>query len=61
MFYAKKAALPIEEVQTTVWSCSNEQCDCWMRENFSFHNEPLCPICESHMIQGIRMLPVLSN
>lgn len=60
MYFAKKVE-PIEEKETEVWTCSNESCSCWMRDNFSFENSPTCPLCQSQMSKGTRMLPVLLN
>lgn len=61
MFYAKKQPEPVPEEQTSIWQCSQEGCLCWMRENFTFDATPLCPICQSTMIESTRMLPALSN
>ncbi|MFC3255129.1 cold-shock protein [Paenibacillus sepulcri] len=59
--FSKKIVEPIPEEQTSIWTCTNEECSCWMRDNFSFGEEPACPICNSTMTSEIRLLPVLSN
>ena len=42
--------------QTPVWECESEDC-LWMRKNFSFEEEPKCPLCKSSMKSGERLLP----
>ncbi|EGL16894.1 cold-shock protein [Paenibacillus chitinolyticus] len=61
MHYSKKNMEPVPEEEITVWACSQESCVCWMRENFSFNQVPLCPICKSEMVKQVKMLPVLTN
>lgn len=61
MYFAKKTLEPVEEVKTSVWICSHDDCDCWMRENFSFEDNPSCPICQSPMTKNVKMLPSLLN
>ncbi|TDF97114.1 cold-shock protein [Paenibacillus piri] len=61
MYFSKKATEPIQEEQTSVWMCSNEGCSCWMRENFSLVESPLCPLCQSEMVKHTKMLPLLLN
>ncbi|WP_276355130.1 cold-shock protein [Cohnella caldifontis] len=51
--------LPLEE--TLVWSCVNPECKGWIRDNFTFSSEPICPLCQSDMTSGFRMLPQLIN
>ncbi|MBA4538790.1 cold-shock protein [Bacillus aquiflavi] len=50
---------PIPEVETAVWSCTNEECKGWMREAYTFEENPLCPLCKSAMEKEIRILPVI--
>lgn len=50
---------PVEEVETSVWACKREECNGWMREDFSFASEPSCPLCQSEMEKEIRILPVI--
>ncbi|RXZ82697.1 cold-shock protein [Paenibacillaceae bacterium] len=61
MYYSKKNVEPTPEEQTAVWTCSDDSCGCWMRDNFSFQSEPSCPMCSSTMTQGSRLLPVLKK
>jgi hypothetical protein len=46
---------------TAVWVCSNEECKCWMRNNFSFESIPTCWKCQSPMTSGTRQLPPIHN
>ncbi|WP_420849509.1 cold-shock protein [Paenibacillus montanisoli] len=59
--FSKKVVEPIPEEETSVWTCSNENCSCWMRYDFSFGEFPSCPICHSSMTSTIKNLPVLTN
>jgi hypothetical protein len=55
---------PVEEPfleETLVWSCVNPDCKGWIRDQFSFSSEPVCPLCHSNMTSGYRMLPQLAN
>ena len=60
MAFNKREEKP-EEVETEVWSCTSEDCPGWMRNNFSFEEEPSCPLCKSVMTQETRVLPKLEN
>ena len=59
MAFSRGPKEPLPEVETNVWSCMNDDCQGWMRESFSFVEEPLCPLCQSEMEQEVRMLPEL--
>ncbi len=50
---------PVEEVETTVWACTSDACNGWMREEFSFSKDPTCPLCQSEMKKETRVLPVI--
>lgn len=55
---------PIEDIPTeltVIWSCSSENCNGWMRDNFSFSATPVCPQCHSTMVKHEKMLDVLEN
>lgn len=56
-FQGKNSREPVPEVETSVWSCTNDDCSGWMRDNFSFEDEPTCPICKSTMEKETRVLP----
>jgi hypothetical protein len=59
--FPKKVVEEIPEEDTSIWSCSNDDCFGWMRDDFSFENVPTCPLCHSEMSQNIRLLPILVN
>ncbi len=59
MSFSRGPKEPIPEIETNVWSCTNEECQIWMRESFSFVEEPTCPICQSEMTKETRKLPKL--
>ncbi|WP_373230564.1 cold-inducible protein YdjO-related protein [Cohnella sp.] len=52
----------IPEQESPIWICSQEGiCKVWIRENFTFEKIPICPVCGSNMVHGIKVLPVLKN
>lgn len=59
MAFNKGPQEPIPEVETSVWSCTSESCPGWMRDRFSFEEEPKCPLCQSSMVKETRTLPVI--
>lgn len=61
MNYRKKPLEEIPEEITAVWSCTNDDCNGWMRDNFAFDAAPTCPLCHAPMEQGTKMLPQLLN
>lgn len=59
-----RARQQMEEVplfEMSVWSCENEACNGWMRQEYSFTEKPVCPLCRSCMNTETRMLPQLSH
>lgn len=61
MYSRKKTFEELPEAMTPVWSCTRDDCNGWMRANFSFADEPDCPKCHSAMVSEMRSLPVLVN
>lgn len=59
MSFARGQKEPVPEVDTDVWACTSEECNGWMRETYSFEKDPRCPLCESTMVQEVRVLPEL--
>ncbi|MFC5700755.1 cold-shock protein [Cohnella faecalis] len=62
MYYSRKR--PLEDIPmelTSIWSCSNEACKGWMRDNFALAILPVCPQCQSVMVKSEKMLSVLVN
>ncbi|MBW7476055.1 cold-shock protein [Paenibacillus oenotherae] len=61
MYSRKKSLEEIPEELTAIWSCSNEGCNSWMRDNFAFEAVPTCRQCSSPMVSSTKMLPLLVN
>ncbi|WP_308421798.1 cold-shock protein [Paenibacillus radicis (ex Gao et al. 2016)] len=61
IYNRKKIQEEIPEVNTKIWSCESDDCNGWMRENFSFEQAPTCLLCNSPMVSAERMLPMLVN
>ncbi|WP_150272683.1 MULTISPECIES: cold-shock protein [Paenibacillus] len=61
MNYRKKPLEEIPEVDTAIWSCTNDGCNGWMRDNFVFEETPVCPLCHAPMVRSTKMLPQLLN
>ncbi|WP_340020601.1 cold-shock protein [Paenibacillus sp. FSL K6-1096] len=61
MNYRKKPLEEIPEENTAIWACTNDECNGWMRDNFSFEHAPECPLCHSPMARSMKMLPQLLN
>lgn len=59
MAFIRRQAVPVPEEETAVWSCVNEECPGWMRKEFSFDDQPVCPLCKSAMKEETRLLPEL--
>ncbi len=59
MAFNKGPQEPVPEAEIDVWSCTNEECPGWMRDNFSFNDKPDCPLCKSQMEKEKRLLPII--
>ncbi|MDO7906362.1 cold-shock protein [Paenibacillus sp. JX-17] len=59
--YRRQVTEAIPEENTKVWSCSSDDCNGWMRSDFTFEHDPACPLCSSKMVLETRMLPLLQN
>ncbi|MEW9670399.1 cold-inducible protein YdjO-related protein [Ammoniphilus sp. 3BR4] len=46
---------------TEVWECESTDCKGWMRKNYSLETTPGCPLCDSPMKSGTRMIPQLKK
>ncbi|GFR37548.1 hypothetical protein PRECH8_08440 [Insulibacter thermoxylanivorax] len=58
----RKVEEPVPEAVTEIWACTNEDCNGWMRDNFTFAaDNPACPLCQSYMVRDERVLPILTN
>ncbi|WP_163970595.1 cold-shock protein [Oceanobacillus halotolerans] len=61
MSFSRGPKEPVNEIETNVWSCTNEDCNGWMRESYSLKEEPTCPICQSTMEPEVRTLPEIKQ
>jgi len=61
MYSRKKTFEEIPEELTAIWSCTSDDCNGWMRDNFAFSNAPTCVLCSAPMKSGTRMLPQIVN
>lgn len=62
MYNSRKKQL--EEIPTeitAIWKCSNDDCTGWMRDNFTFSDNPSCPICDATMVKGEKELQTIVN
>ncbi|MCT2537205.1 cold-shock protein [Aquibacillus koreensis] len=59
MAYYNNKREPLPEVETTVWACTSDTCPGWMRQNYSFEEEPACPLCKSEMVKEERTITKL--
>ncbi len=49
----------LPEEMTTIWSCGQGACKSWIRDSFSFKDQPICPMCKSAMVRSEKILPIL--
>ncbi|GGA31227.1 cold-shock protein [Paenibacillus physcomitrellae] len=61
MNYRKKTLEEIPQELTSIWSCTSDGCNGWMRDNFAFDYTPVCPLCSASMEKGTKVLPLLVN
>jgi hypothetical protein len=60
--YRKKVdeIVEIPIVETKIWSCSEGNCNGWMRDEFTLESTPTCPFCQSEMKEDIKLLPEMN-
>jgi hypothetical protein len=64
MYWTRRKNALQQEVSkelAAVWECESVDCLGWMRKSFSFNENPKCPLCETKMKSGERMLCTLTN
>jgi len=61
MAYRGKAAEDILYEEVAIWTCENESCNGWMRDDFSFAKVPVCHLCHSPMVSSKKLLAQLIN
>ncbi|MDF2725760.1 MAG: hypothetical protein K0Q59_5438 [Paenibacillus sp.] len=49
----------LPEEMTVIFSCSQDACKSWIRDSFSFTDQPICPMCKSAMVRSEKILPIL--
>ncbi|WP_067843284.1 cold-shock protein [Amphibacillus sediminis] len=59
MAYYNNRREPVEEEETRIWTCTNDDCQGWMRAAYSFKKKPSCPLCQSDMHAETKLLPKL--
>lgn len=60
-YYSKNRAEPLPNVDIETWECTKDDCNGWMRKNFSEDDSPSCPFCGSNMETGNRLTNSLQN
>lgn len=60
-YYNKGNQEPLPKDDISTWECTQEDCNGWMRKNFTSSSQPTCPLCGNEMISGIRHITVLAN
>ncbi|OKL37334.1 cold-shock protein [Domibacillus mangrovi] len=60
-YYSKNRAEPLPNVDIETWECTKDDCNGWMRKNFSEDDSPSCPFCGSDMETGNRLTNSLQN
>ncbi|MFD1677047.1 cold-shock protein [Alicyclobacillus fodiniaquatilis] len=58
--FGKKNEEVLPDVKTDIWSCTNEDCNVWMRLGFSFDEQPKCPVCHAPMERDVKDLPEIN-
>lgn len=61
MAFGRRIVEEIVTVETKVWECESDTCNCWVRDNFKATEIPKCPICSSGMIQTTKLLQAVDN
>lgn len=60
-YYRGKPVEDLPHEETMIWTCKNDDCNGWIRDNFAFANVPVCHLCHSLMVSSVKMLPLLVN
>ncbi|PLR78408.1 cold-shock protein [Bacillus sp. V3-13] len=61
MAFGRKKDIEVVTEETKIWECTSNGCNAWVRDNFKSSETPLCPICNSEMSQGTKLLQVIVN
>jgi hypothetical protein len=61
MFYKRIPFADLPKEDTSIWTCTKDGCNVWMRDNFAFEHAPTCRMCLSPMVRSMKVLPLLVN
>ncbi len=61
MYPRKRSLEDLPKAVTDVWSCSKEDCNGWIRDDYSFEDVPVCRQCKSPMIRSRKEVPILTS
>ncbi|WP_110113116.1 cold-inducible protein YdjO-related protein [Bacillus sp. CGMCC 1.16541] len=61
MSYYNKRVEPLPEEHIDTLECTKDDCNGWMRKNFSIGDSVQCPFCKSDMKSGTRFINNLPN
>lgn len=56
-YFSRRVVEEAPTFETEVWACVSVDCRGWMRKDFSFVQQPKCPLCATDMDTEMRMLP----
>ncbi|PAD01248.1 cold-shock protein [Bacillus licheniformis] len=60
-YYNNRNQEPLPKEDISTWECMAEDCNGWMRKNFTSSDRPLCPLCNKEMISGSRYITSITN
>lgn len=60
-YYNNRNQEPLPKEDISTWECTAEDCNGWMRKNFTSSDRPLCPLCNKEMISGSRYITSITN
>ncbi|MCQ6557778.1 cold-shock protein [Paenibacillus mendelii] len=61
MYFRRKSVEDLPQENTAIWTCTQDECNGWIRDDFAFEFMPTCPLCHSQMVSSFKMLPSLAN
>jgi hypothetical protein len=59
--YKRNNMEEVEPEETKVWECTSDTCKGWIRANFTYDQQPECPLCKSEMKASTKMLQAINN
>ncbi|MDQ8737082.1 cold-shock protein [Paenibacillus sp. LHD-38] len=61
MYFRRKSLEDHPQENTIIWTCQEESCTGWIRDDFAFDHIPACFQCHSPMVRSEKMLISLNN